>query len=1467
MPLPGGAADKLGNRYEDWWTALRAADLLRGRAFNMRFEPLGPAGSGIEFEVEGPDGVWREQVKDARASGPWTLARLKPVLAAVSGHLAEGKNVRLVLSTGSDELHELTYRARAAESLAEFEGVLTKTQQPVFGSYTDGWSVSKEIGWRYLQLIHVEHHPSESLRRIVSVTFETLVEGDPETAVDVLHGFFVDHIHQRVTGPQIWQHLAAKGIRRRLLAGDSNTLTALAATAERFSRRIKQAVPSFGLVSRSHAAHLRILLESQHGPQVVICESSAGMGKSTVAAEVLSMLTAAGWTSAAVRMDSVEVSTQTAAALGRHMNLAESPAILLAGVANGGPGILVIDQLDAVSHYSGRMSEAYESVADVLEQLLTAPNIKVLLVARTVDIEKDPRLVALTRETRVTRFPLEKLDEQAVRAILSNGVINPSNLTKSTVELLTVPLHLSVFSRLAPANRATAYSTLQDLYEQYTSERRMDVARRVSGLDWVGITNALIDHMNSRETLTAPAEILHSIPPEQVEALVSDGVLVRDGHRIGFFHESYFDFLFAQAFVTSRRDLHRFLIESGQLLFRRAQTRQILEYLHARDPELFGVTAAQLISSKEIRSHLKDVVVSVLRQIQPSTEDWLAIEAIAWSESRMAPKVRGLLAHPAWFDAADHGGRWERWLADPQTVDLAFQQLVYAGRQRGGRVEQLVRPYVGVDFGWRGRLSALLAWSLTEDLADLAVDLVAGGHVDGVRGPIAINSDFWSLLYEIAGSAPAAAVRIMGAFLRRNLEIAQATGSDDPFESGRLSDHSQTAHTVISQGAAGAPHSFVSEVLPFVIEVARATARPSTTDPFPCGRWAYMAIGSKTTAATLYAGLDQALRTLATSDPLMTENALSQLADAPIQELQILAAGIYSTINQPDRAMQWLLSDTGNLNLGWPGNRWASRQVIEAASPGCTDDMIRRLSDTLLVHYPAWELQRQRGEYSTWGWSQYELLSAIAPPRRDGQVRRRVAGWERKFPGPISGRPSPTVVIGTVRSPISEDAASHMTDEQWRRALIKYTRARHERRIGVGGAYELAQVLARRAESDPERFFALALTLDSELSDYLMAILDKTAPLLDEERLAVLILRAFQLVGSPASETICRAIQAAPSRVHPVLIDVLDRIARDPHPESDTALEREDAEAILTAGMNSTRGQAGLALAALLFQGDRHLVAATPIITSLATDSVLAVRACAAEAVRAMMHHDKDTALDLAEQLLSHPDVRVHNTITTNRLLIEALIRAPERFGAELARALHGPAPVAHEAGGVWAIASVRGILSPELPTVVHALPTTARQGAAAAFATQPSYAVQPLIELLDDPDDVVRTAALAALGGIAGLNENDANTLITAALGNPAFSAGVQDLVTALDGHPGILPKTTIDVCARVVELAGNEIGDIRTSNAATGFHLVSLVTRLYRQGTLDVRRRCLDIIDALSEAGAIGLTEALETEPRDLG
>ncbi|WP_190047683.1 hypothetical protein [Streptomyces galilaeus] len=111
----------------------------------------------------------------------------------------------------------------------------------------------------------------------------------------------------------------------------------------------------------------------------------------------------------------------------------------------------MIDQLDAVRTYNGRMSDAYEAVEDVLAQLVVAPNVKVLLVARTVDIDNDRRLSALVDRARTARFPLGVLDVEQVRTVLSASGMEPDGLGPVTLELnRRLDLDLSVRTMPGP---------------------------------------------------------------------------------------------------------------------------------------------------------------------------------------------------------------------------------------------------------------------------------------------------------------------------------------------------------------------------------------------------------------------------------------------------------------------------------------------------------------------------------------------------------------------------------------------------------------------------------------------------------------------------------------------------------------------------------------------------------------------------------------------------------------------------------------------------------------------------------------------------------------------------------------------------------------------------------------------------------------------------------------------------------
>lgn len=1460
--MPGGAADKAGNRYEHLWVVLRITELMEGSASRIRLEPPGQAGTGIELEIDVDGVIWGEQTKDSASN--WTINKLisEGVLASAKVQLDRGRCYRLIVSSSAHDLSTLAYRARKCDSLDEYTEALGQGRMEHLTEAAGAWGLNQEQAWLLLKRIEVENYSLDALNRIVAGRLQQSFLEDWGLIAGELRNFCDSRVHEHFTGPQVNAHLVSKGLTRRLIAGDENVIDGLRKTRERHQRRAKQAEPTIGLVPRDDIDTIIAMLRDPKGAQIVVLDGRAGSGKSSVVSEVASGLEEDGWFVAVARMD-INRSFLTSKELGESIGLEESPSVLLAGVSAGQPSLLVVDQLDAVSTYSGRMADHFESVEEVLAEIERAQNVKVLLVVRTVDLDRDPRLRKLVQaEHRIGKHTLDDLDIEAVKELIVESGLSLPN-SEVTLNLLCIPLHLSVYCRLSSSGQDREYATLQDLYASYTDELRSRLEHRVGQFDWDRTVGGMVNYMSDHEVLAAPVGALDSVSNQVCQALISESVVVRDEEVVAFFHESYFDYLFARSFVASGGNLHEFLLQSGQYLFRRAQTRQVLDYLAATDRSQFREVVVQLMNSDEIRFHLKTVVVSVLRQTQPMPEDWIALEPLVWEDTPLASKLSLLLNVSGWFDAADTLGRWEEWLNDPQIADQAFYPLSLLAKSRGTREANLVRPHIGESEEWRRRLKYMISWALNSQLVDLAIELVERGELDDALNRSREVRDFWSMLYSLRDEDPAGAARLIGACLRRGLACAQEAGSVDPFESGHLSTNSQSA-SIIKDVAVAAPEAFIENVLPFIIDVALADQYEREGLLPASRRWGYTHwLPDYTVDKVVMNAVDEALQKLAIDNPEKCSEFLTGIRSAESSELRYLVCRALSAKHDSDDAVSWLISDPRNFDLGWSDfHRWASRELIEGCSSDCSSYLFEKLQDAIVSYSP----DRERRPYQ--GYSQYFLLSALDLRRMSPFARRRLQELERRFSD--SPPQAPRVPVAqTVTSPISESASEHMSDDDWIRALTKYNEDRstwigHEL---TGGAVEAAHTLGQRVKDDPERYSKLALRFTVEIpSDAMSEVIRNVEGIVDVETLTELCEHAHSTYGTDVGRTVCSAIARA-GKTNPRLIALLAMYICDADPEHETARSSAEADGVywgedlFTAGLNSTRGEAALAVASTLFSGPDHLDLLLPLLEDLIEDDILAVRVCAAQAVIALLIYESEIALDFAERLFNAP-IDVLDAHSSERLLGYATLRDPDRFAPVLEAALVGPDEIAMRAGGIWAALRWAGQLPLNTAVEFRSLPASARRGAARAFAGHVADSHSDILQALQDDDPEVLEQLGSALGQLNELATPDQVALVDAVMESAVFPNHMQTLIHALEEMTSTLPVNTIDVCERVVEIEGTDLGDVRTGAALISSDLITVVLRLYRQGNAALRARCLDIIDRLAEFSVYDLELALENE-----
>jgi hypothetical protein len=214
------------------------------------------------------------------------------------------------------------------------------------------------------------------------------------------------------------------------------------------------------------------------------------------------------------------------------------------------------------------------------------------------------------------------------------------------------------------------------------------------------------------------------------------------------------------------------------------------------------------------------------------------------------------------------------------------------------------------------------------------------------------------------------------------------------------------------------------------------------------------------------------------------------------------------------------------------------------------------------------------------------------------------------------------------------------------------------------------------------------------------------------------------------------------------------------------------------------------------------------------------------------------------------------------QLLLYALLRAPQRFTGSLGRALDGPDETAELAGHVWALALLNDCLDESVVHDVSCLPVAARRGAGEQLASEPDRRPDLISVLFNDEDLEVRDKAAGVLYRLGDVDRLIAHALVSAFTSSSTSLRHFDSLFRSLESSLHLLPDSVLHACERVIEIAGADLGDIRTSAVGVSMGMVPVVLRLYRQGNADIRTRCLDIIDALSDIGAFGLDDALVGE-----
>ena len=1500
MPLPGGPADKLGNRYERLWTAYQFLCLLDGGCESVRLEE--PGVDKAEFVIRRGERSEFHQAKRVGMRGRWSVASLvaEGVLQSMN-ELLKDPNASFVFVSGcaASELAELCEATRNAESEQEFMAIFleAKTRREPFERVCDVWQREPGTVINYLRRVEVRTVGERELEEQVRLYARTLFLADTTGVLSELLRVVDQSVHKTVRRDDLLEEMRGSGFVLRRVTSRGQAVAAVRQVTDSYLQGARRRLIHRTLLSRTAS---QTVLEGI-GNSATVLVGKAGSGKTACAVEIVEGLLGRRREVLAFRLDR-HVSASNTGDLGERLGLEESPVLMLAAAAevSGSSGVLVVDQLDAVSTMSGRSSEALDLVEDLLGEanaIRGRVDLHVIVVCRSFDWDNDHRLRGLIRDAGA-RVAVGEFADEETRDLLRQGGFTPSVFRDAQLRLLRVPQNLSLFLDAGFAtDNAPNFNTVTELFDRYWDVKRSLVVERAgsSGDHWEETLQLLCSEMTAKQELSVRREVLDGVPLPYLDQMASEGILAFESKRYGFGHESFFDYCYARvSFLPGSESLTSMLRASEQHLFRRGQVRQVLAYVRDADFDRYVREVRALLSDSGVRVHIKDLVFALLAEVpDPREEEWRIWSE--WTRSALeAIKVgspsgdmlsdlswRRLFGSKPWFKFLVARGVVDQWLEsgnDGLTNMAVGNYLRVHQRDAPDTAAMLLEPYVGSGGDWRRRLEGFATWadaSGSRRLFDLFLRLIDDGTLDGARGPIAVNSTFWDMVHGLDTKRPEWVGEVLAHRVRRRLAILKEDGDLPRHE--QLLGYDPGAAEMFAKAAESAPLAFVQHVLPVVLEVSDLTAMGDA--PRRDAVWTYL-------IRTAHPGAEEGcLEALTGAVGKLADSAAVERRDEILGELRRRDTHVANHLllafyrGAPDRlgdeVVAALCAEPWRFDCGFSGNEnWCAMETITAVAPYLSRDDLSLLEEAILHYVPQFEASVEGRRWR--GSTQFALLSAIPRELRSKRAQTRFQELERKF-GEVPGEPE-ELEAEIVGSPISASDSEKMTDDQWLKAVQRYSTEEWWDGRGeiVGGAYELSQVLEESVRKEPERFARLAMRFDANMNPaYMQRTLAGLSQVELDEALKLDVCRkAFAESRKGCGGQIADAIGSVSGALPKDAVEMIDWLATE-HPDPEREQWQEEAAdgrkywngEAYSYGINTARGRAAMSIQQLILSDPSNLDRFRGTLERMVKDRSSAVLSCVVGIFEAVAVTDPEEAVALFLTM----DVPTEELLATRHVFRFMKYSLAKSFG-ELSPLIErmicsGEGAVAEQGAILAGLAALHGNGAERLVRSALAKSKAHRLGIAKVASSNikvrecRDWCERRLVELFEDKAAVVRREAASCFRHLEGEPLEEYGDLVNRFSASTAFDDDSSSILRALEESRQRLPGMTCLVCERHLERFSEEARDMRSARARDPYTLVKLVFRTYQQHQKDEwSTRTLDVIDQLCLEGLSGTVEQFD-------
>ena len=737
-----------------------------------------------------------------------------------------------------------------------------------------------------------------------------------------------------------------------------------------------------------------------------------------------------------------------------------------------------------------------------------------MISSRTFEFHHDSRLKSVAAES----VSLELPPWSEVLKLLESHGVHAAGWPQDAQEVMRSPQALATYLTLMGRHAAEAFTSYQTMLDRLWKERILehDEGGRRSLL-----ATEIANRMADEESLwLATARFDEST--RDIDALESAGILTRLDRRVGFMHQTLFDYALARNFAREPGRLSGYVLERQESLFLRPKLWAALTYLRDAEPNAYHGEFEAIWNAPNLRRHLRYLLIEFIgQQAEPTArEEVLMVEALRLPPQK-ARAYRALSGSPGWFNGFHRTFIADAMSEDDEAANQMIGVLVRAWSFAPRDVEQLLQdrwaPYPEHDTRTWWVLQNAPHW--TDKVLGIACSIVQRTdigpfQIDHVIGTIGVNQAEISLQF-------------VRARLDHELDIAQARSAElakekKPEFDSRAEDAGWSAEEVawafeknpkiplkkliedrngwdtLPTLAEQAPSSFLKILWPWFercFEALTALSENRLRDlEYPLSHDADFRFDKEEDTASREPALLGALRAaaerLAETEPDEWLGWVSKLSRIEVTPVQSLIA--HSFTIAPERfagpALEFLFADDRRYCLRSSGAMTgSSTRLVEAVSPHWSAQEVERFESAMMQYNPVpgpdvTDVERRRSWTTVVRRIKLTILRAVPKHRLTAKGRRHIEQEERVFPDAHLGTRS--LAARRIGSIVDAAAMARAKDEDVInafRTLPDETGHRHPKRFMAGGNVQLSSAFADYSKENPERAIHVLKAFDAKI--------------------------------------------------------------------------------------------------------------------------------------------------------------------------------------------------------------------------------------------------------------------------------------------------------------------------------------------------------------------------------------------------